>query len=86
MTCKDCIHKPVCTNIHDSYANRCTEYLNKANVAKAKTEVVKEFAERLKAKEATHFCKCGKPFVYTDLFNGEIDNLVKEMVGEFNDR
>jgi cell division protein FtsB len=47
-----------------------------------KAEAIKEFAERLKAKEATHFCKCGQPFVYTDLFNGEIDNLVKEMVGD----
>ena len=43
---------------------------------------IKEFAERLKAKEAIHFCKCGETFVYTDLFNGELDNLVKEMVGK----
>ena len=50
-----------------------------------RAEAVKEFAERLKAKEAVHFCKCGQPFVYTDLFNGEIDNLVKEMVGEPNE-
>ena len=48
----------------------------------AGAEAIKEFAERLKAKEAIHFCKCGEPFVYTDLFNGEVDNLVKEMVGE----
>lgn len=48
----------------------------------AKSEALKEFAERLKAKEAIHFCKCGEAFVYTDLFNGEVDNLVKEMVGE----
>lgn len=44
-----------------------------------KSETIKEFAKRLKAKEAIHFCKCGEPFVYTDLFNGEIDTLVKEM-------
>ncbi len=47
-------------------------------------DAIKDFAERLKAKEAIHFCKCGEPFVYTDLFNGEIDNLVKEMVGDNN--
>jgi hypothetical protein len=45
----------------------------------ARAEAIKEFAERLKAKEAIHFCKCGQPFVYTDLFNGEIGNIVKEM-------
>lgn len=38
---------------------------------------IKEFAEELKAKEAVHFCKCGQPFVYTDLFNGEIDDLLE---------
>jgi hypothetical protein len=42
-------------------------------------KAIKEFAKRLKAKEAIHFCKCGQPFVYTDLFNGEIDNIAKEM-------
>ena len=52
----------------------------KADIIRA--EAIKEFAEMLKAKEAIHFCKCGEPFVYTDLFNGEVDNLVKEMVGE----
>lgn len=51
----------------------------------AKIEAIKEFAERLKAKEAIHFCKCGQPFVYTDLFNGEIDNIVKEMTEENNE-
>ena len=54
----------------------------KLAISKAKAEAIKEFAERLKAKEAIHFCKCGEPFVYTDLFNGEIYNLVKEMVGD----
>ena len=49
-----------------------------------KSEARKEFAERLKAKEAIHFCKCGEPFVYTDLFNGEIDNLLEEMESESN--
>jgi hypothetical protein len=48
-------------------------------IARAKSEAIKEFAERLKAKEATHFCKCGRTFTYTDLFNGEIDTIVKEM-------
>lgn len=48
----------------------------------ARAEAIKEFAERLKAKEAIHFCKCGEAFVYTDLFNSEIDDLVKESVGE----
>lgn len=47
-----------------------------------RAEAIKEFAERLKAKEAIHFCKCGEAFVYTDLFNSEIDDLVKESVGE----
>ena len=46
------------------------------------SEARKEFAERLRAKKAIHFCKCGEPFVYTDLFNGEIDNLLKEMENE----
>lgn len=51
-----------------------------------KREAIKEFAERLKAKGIVCFCKCGQSFVYTDLFNGEIDNLVNEMVGEENER
>ena len=51
-------------------------------IEKAKSESLKEFAERLKAKKAIHFCKCGEPFVYTDLFNGEIDNLLEEMERE----
>ena len=51
---------------------------------KIESEARKEFAERLKAKEAIHFCKCGEAFVYTDLFNGEIDNLVKEMEKDNN--
>ena len=49
------------------------------STGKIKAEAIKEFAERLKAKEAVHFCKCGQPFVYTDLFNGEIDQIAKEM-------
>ena len=48
----------------------------------SRIEAVKEFAERLKAKEAIHFCKCGEAFVYTDLFNSEIDDLVKEMTAQ----
>jgi precorrin-2 methylase len=51
-------------------------------VENTRAEAVKEFAEKLKAKEAVHFCKCGQSFVYTDLFNGEIDNILNEMVDE----
>lgn len=43
---------------------------------------MKDFAERFRAKKAIHFCKCGESFVYTDLFNGEIDSLLKEMESE----
>lgn len=71
-----------------SYDGETLEYCTSSpcpiskTVDQIKAEAVKEFAERLKAKKAIHFCKCGEPFVYTDLFNGEIDNLVKEMENE----
>ena len=47
--------------------------------AKAKSEAYKEFADRLKEKSDSHFD-------YSELFfeisEGDIDNLLKEMVGE----
>ena len=47
-----------------------------------KSEVIKEFAERLKVKKATHYCKCGLSIDTTELINDDIDNLVEEMEQE----
>lgn len=50
-------------------------------MAKAKTEAIKEFAERLK-KETTTAISCN---TYTEVVRrNDIDNLVKEMVGDNN--
>ena len=50
---------------------------------KARVEAIKEFAEKLKAKKAIHYCKhCGKEIDYTDVFNDSVDTILKEMVGE----
>ncbi len=46
---------------------------------KIESEARKEFAERLKVKKATFYCKCGLSIDTTELINDDIDNLVKEM-------
>ena len=74
--------------------NRVLKYCNEANILSnaelrdrlrtAKTEAVKEFANRLKEKATTEFWsgfeikELSSPFVTVK----KIDNLVKEMVGE----
>jgi hypothetical protein len=47
-----------------------------------RAEAIKEFAERLKVKQAFHYCVNGETIEITDMINATIDNLVKEMVGE----
>ena len=55
-------------------AHRETSY-----VSIAKAEAVKEFAERLKEKQQTFI---GDEYTYKFIYLIEIDNLVKEMVGD----
>ena len=52
-------------------------------LAEEREKAIKEFAEKLKAKIAIHYCKhCGKVFDYTDVFNNGVDIVLEEVVGE----
>ena len=66
---------------------KCVIQLLKKDVANAKSEAVKEFAERFKNKIKTECNPYGKPtFDYDTSITimRYIDNLVKEMVGDNN--
>ena len=61
----------------EAFYRKCDE------VKRAKREAITEFAERLKDKSISRFQS--RP--YDDVVTGDIiDNLVKEMVGDTNDR
>ena len=69
--------KDILEEYANSYSQVDLEQLAK-HLDSIRAEAIKEFAERLKE---THYMKKGEVvgrFIYTD----EIDNLVKEMVGE----
>lgn len=81
-TCADCIHlqaenKRLCAEIDELIIAKDLLFDEaEALIKKAKAEAIKEFAERLK--EKWRVAQVGR------LFNlhKEIDNLVKEMVGD----
>ena len=75
-TCKDCIHRELC-NVHGYIdADECGCFKDKSRYADA----IKEFAERLKERAT-------KGFWESDAYIGteQIDELVKEMVGDNDD-
>ena len=59
------------------YKNKCKELQERSE--NAKSEAIKEFAERLKAKSDSRFDYSELVF---EISEGNIDNLVKEIVGE----
>ena len=65
-----------------NYDERRDIALHSMLIAKAKSEAHKEFAERLKERQQTFI---GDEYAYKFIYLIEIDNLVKEMVGETND-
>lgn len=70
----------ICTTINRLCSIRCSE-INNLNInERIIAEVIKEFAERLKEKqkEYEYYLGCYMKYVSID----DIDNLVKEMVGE----
>ncbi len=48
---------------------------------KSKAEAIKEFAKRLKATKAIHYCKCGRDIDITDPVNSYIDTVAVELGG-----
>ena len=77
-TCKDCIHRELC-NVHGYIdADECGCFKDKSRYADA----IKEFAERLKEKAKRGKGHLGN--VYHSVEVNDIDNLVKEMVGDNN--
>ena len=78
--------KQMAKHIFEKYAD-CYSEVDIKNLAKyldgIKAEAIKEFAERLKATCYTYSDICGYQSTVIDI--NEIDNLVKEMVGDEND-
>lgn len=88
MTCKDCIHLSVCAlrvhwGVGSDWNNRYTPDVEKnCKSFKTEAEIIKGFAEIVKANKTRLF-----NYIYSARgFDEEIDNLVKEKVGEENDK
>ena len=68
--------------LREEWQEKCKELLEEKYVAKS--EAVREFAERLKDKSSKISLSCNGALVKTDytIAGTDLDNLVKEMVGD----
>ena len=87
LRCEECVYQKENENIKseierleiENQSLRSAANSYKLHYNKARAEAIKEFADRLKERQQTFI---GDEYTYKFIYLIEIDNLVKEMVGD----